>query len=137
MGNESWATDASAAAARRAFLRKAAVAGTGAFAVPMIVTVDSADARALTSPPPETPGSSASPEQPAAGDARSPEPAPRRRVSTRSELPRTGADIERLVAAGLAATAGGAALLLWSAEAQAASTSRPDASGPGPEEPAT
>ena len=137
VGNESWATDARAAAGRRAFLRKAAVAGTGAFAVPMIVTVDSADARALTSPPPETPGSSKSPEQAASGGPRTPERAPPRQVSTRTALPRTGADIDRLVAAGLAATAGGAALLLWSADAQAASKSRPHASGPAPEEPAT
>jgi hypothetical protein len=37
-------------------------------------------------------------------------------VTGRTELPRTGADIDRLVAAGLAATAGGAALVLWSAD---------------------
>jgi hypothetical protein len=39
-------------------------------------------------------------------------------VSSPRELPRTGADIDRLVAAGLAATAGGAALVLWSADAR-------------------
>jgi hypothetical protein len=44
--------------------------------------------------------------------------ASRRRASGRTELPRTGADIDRMVAAGLAATAGGAALVLWSADVQ-------------------
>ncbi len=43
---------------------------------------------------------------------------PRRRPG-RTELPRTGSDIDRLVAAGLAATAGGAALVLWSADRKA------------------
>jgi hypothetical protein len=42
-------------AERRDFLRKVAVAGTGAFALRMIVTVDAADAQALTSPPPQSP----------------------------------------------------------------------------------
>jgi hypothetical protein len=36
--------------------------------------------------------------------------------------PRTGPDLDRLVVAGLAATAGGAALVLWSAEAKSASS---------------
>jgi hypothetical protein len=119
--------DVGSAVDRRAFLRKAAVAGTGAFAVPMIVTVAPADAQALTSPPPEPPGSSTQPESPGVGRRTSP-PAraatpganpPGRRVTGRTELPRTGADIDRLVAAGLAATAGGAALVLWSADARA------------------
>ena len=42
-------------AERRDFLRKVAVVGTGAFALPMIVTVDPADTQALTSPPPQSP----------------------------------------------------------------------------------
>jgi hypothetical protein len=108
------------AVGRRDFLTKAAVVGTGAFAMPMIVTVDPADAQALTSPPPQPPGSSTRPESPAverASAARSAEPdAAGRRVSGRTELPRTGADIDRLVAAGLAATVGGASLVLWSAD---------------------
>jgi hypothetical protein len=44
----------------------------------------------------------------------------------RTELPRTGADLDRLVVAGLAATAGGAALVLWSAEAKSASSRAAD-----------
>ncbi|MGH9227174.1 MAG: twin-arginine translocation signal domain-containing protein [Acidimicrobiales bacterium] len=50
---------------RRDLLRGAAVAGTGAFVVPTIVTVDPADAQALTSPPPEpsgSPGASGTPQ---------------------------------------------------------------------------
>lgn len=125
--------DAAGAAGRRDFLRKAAIAGTGAFAVPMIVTVDPADAQALTSPPPEPPASSKSPKLPGGGLASNPgagggaqesatggTPVSGRTVSERTELPRTGANLDRLVAAGLAATAGGAALVLWSAEAKAA-----------------
>jgi hypothetical protein len=125
------------AAGRRAFLRKAAIAGTGTFAAPMIITVDSADARALTSPPPEAPGSSTTPQGPETGAGRSAQPASRRQESTRPALPRTGADIDRLVAAGLAATAGGAALVLWSADAQAKSKTTPGSYGPADEEQAT
>ena len=119
-------------------MRKAEVAGTGALALPMIVTVDPADAQALTSPPPEPPGSSNLPELPGidlvdspnrgrshdAGGGRTPT-----RVSGRTELPRTGADIDQMVAAGLAATAGGAALVLWSAHAESKSVA------PGPTDP--
>jgi hypothetical protein len=111
---------------RRDFLRKATV-GTGAFAVPMILTVDPADAQAVASPPPESPQT-----PPATGVTGSIAPGPAatsRPASGRSELPRTGADIDRLVAAGLAATATGAALLLWSADAgshAATSAATPD-----------
>ena len=107
---------------RRDFLRKAAVAGTTAFAVPMIVTVDPAGAQAVTSPPPEPPGSSGPmTPQPGGLDLASGGIAPTGRPATptRRELPRTGADLDRLVAAGLAATAGGAALVLWSADRKA------------------
>jgi hypothetical protein len=122
---------------RRDFLRKATIAGTGAFAAAMIVTVDPADAQALRSPPPEPPGSSTQPEAPAIDRAAGTPGANHRpvasgRTSGRSELPRTGADIDRLVAAGLAATAGGAALVLWSANAQSMSRA-PTSTEPGPE----
>ena len=43
-----------------------------------------------------------------------------RETTRRTELPRTGMDLDRFVVAGLAATAGGAALVLWSADAKAA-----------------
>jgi hypothetical protein len=142
MGNESGGmtpgSGAAGAVGRREFLRKATAAGTGAFAVPMIITVDPVDAQALTSPPPEPPGSSR-PESPGTGVASSPgaQRAPRRQVSARTELPQTGADIDRLVAAGLAATAGGAALVLWSADARSTTKSRPASDRPADEEPAT
>jgi hypothetical protein len=131
--------EAGGAVGRRDFLRKAAAVGTGAFAVPMIVTVDPADAQALISPPPELPGSSTQPEAPEIGPVGSPgaQQASRRQVSARTELARTGTDIDRLVAAGLAATAGGAALVLWSADARAASKSKPVSHRPADEEPTT
>jgi hypothetical protein len=140
MGNESGGSTLgteAGAVGRREFLRKVAVAGTGAFAVPTIVTVDPADAQALTSPPPEPPVSSMKPENPEAGVAGSPaaKRGSHRQVSARTELPRTGADIDRLVAAGLAASAGGAALVLWSADAQAKSKTKLVSHGPGDEEP--
>ena len=98
----------------------------------MIMTVDLADAQALTSPPPEPPGSSTKPEHPQTGGARPPQRVPRRRESARTELARTGADIDRLVAAGLAATAGGAALVLWSADMKSKSAA-PGPANPEPE----
>jgi hypothetical protein len=117
-------------AERRDFLRKAALAGTGAFALPMIVTVGPADAQALTSPPPESPERPSRPGTATAGSSRPGAPAllPRggranpvaaHRAGGRTELPRTGANLDRLTAAGLAATAGGAALVLWSADRRA------------------
>jgi hypothetical protein len=60
----------------------------------------------------------------------------RPRVSGRTALPRTGPDIDQLVAPGLAATAGGAAPVLWSAHAEPESTVSPkaaDPNRPGPE----
>jgi hypothetical protein len=140
--------DAPGATGRRDFLRRATIVSTGALAVPMIVTVDSADAQALTSPPPEAPGSSDRPQKPAVEPVNEPATgsgalrsrgggsrASRRGVSGRTELPRTGADIDRMVAAGLAATAGGAALLLWSADAQ--SRPAPESPAPGAADPET
>jgi hypothetical protein len=104
---------------RRDILRKAAVADTGAFAIPVIVTVDSADTQALTSPAPEPPGSSNRPEAPGSDVANPPvlgrpamraAPGHRPRCQVAPSCPVRGADIDRLVAAGLAATAGAAAL---------------------------
>ena len=132
--------DAGATGGRRDFMRKAAVVGSGAFLVPTIITVDPADAAALTSPPPEPPGRSESPpvergREPSAVAAPAPGAHPRgpavgSGVSGRTELPRTGEDLDRLAVAGLAAAAGGAALMLWSAEAKAGAKGRdstPDA----------
>jgi hypothetical protein len=118
-----WPGDTGGTPGRRDFLRKAAVAGTAAFAVPVIITVDPAGAQALTSPAPEPPGRSG-PVTPAPGGvspgAGTPSGDPRAPASpTRTELPQTGSDLDRLLAAGLAATAGGAALVLWSADRKA------------------
>jgi hypothetical protein len=127
--------DAADTSGRRDFMRKAAVVGTGAFVVPTIITVDPADAQALTSPPPEPPGRPESPPTEVGGSSRPvarpaarsrPNRAARRRATTRTELPRTGANLDRLAVAGLAATAGGAALVLWSAEARAAGAKAPE-----------
>ena len=125
------APNAADTSGRRDFMRKAAVVGTGAFVVPTIITVDPADAQALTSPPPEPPGRPESPSAEVGGSpgtvarpaGTQPNRAARSRTTTRTELPRTGANLDRLVAAGLAATAGGAALVLWSAEARAGTKS--------------
>jgi hypothetical protein len=100
---------------RREFLRKATI-GTSAFAVPMILTVDPADAQAVASPPPESPAQTSPTAAGVTGSTAPGRAATNRPASGRSELPRTGADVDRLVAAGLAATAAGAALLLWSAD---------------------
>lgn len=122
-------------AERRDFLRKVAVTGTGAVALPMIVTVDPANAQALTSPPPEPPERPSPPDTIPAGSSRpgAAAPSPRdgrpspvaARASGRTELPRTGANLDRLTVAGLAATAGGAALVLWSADRRATSSTSP------------
>jgi hypothetical protein len=125
------APDAVDVSGRRDFMRKAAVVGSGAFVVPTIITVDPADAQALTSPPPEPPGRPESPPAEAGGapgtvaqpTGRRRNQAGRTRTTERTELPRTGANLDRLAAAGLAATAGGAALVLWSAEARSSARS--------------
>jgi len=125
------APDAVDVSGRRDFMRKAAVVGSGAFVVPTIITVDPADAQALTSPPPEPPGRPESPPAEAGGapgtvaqpTGRQRNQAGRSRTTARTELPRTGANLDRLAAAGLAATAGGAALVLWSAEARSSARS--------------
>jgi len=103
---------------RRQFLHKAAVAGAVAWAAPTIITMDPAGAAGLTSPPPEPPdrpgvdvGGIVVPSDPRSA-------ATGTRVAGRTELARTGAELDDLVVAGLAATAGGAALVRWSAEAQ-------------------
>lgn len=112
-------TTAEVGLGRRQFLAKAAVAGTVAWAVPTIITVDPAGAAQLTSPPPEPPvdpptevGGLVVPGDPAAPAA---QPSGTQ-VGGRTVLPRTGADLDDLVVAGLAATAGGAVLHHWSAE---------------------
>jgi hypothetical protein len=128
--------DTGGTSGRRDFMRKAAVVSTGAFVAPTIITVDPADAQALTSPPPEPPRR---PGSPPSDVGSSPGALPQRATGTqppaeatgswaigRTELPRTGADLDRLVVAGLAATAGGAALVLWSAEAKSASSRAAD-----------
>lgn len=126
-------------AERRDRLRRLAAAGTGAFALPMIVTVNPADAQALTSPPPESLERPSPPDAAPRGSARPGAPAPSSgaglanpvtlgRAGGRSELPRTGANLDRLTAAG-----GGAALVLWSADRTAtASTSPAGAEATGP-----
>jgi hypothetical protein len=105
---------------RRQFLRRAAVVGAASWAVPTIVSIDVAGAQQITSPPPEPPpavdaGEVVAPSAPAP-QAAAPLPGPQ--VAGRDELPRTGMDLDDLAVAGLAATAGGAALLLWSADAE-------------------
>jgi hypothetical protein len=101
---------------RRQFLRRAVAVGAGAFVVPTIVTIDPVGAQEITSPPPEPP---APPTEVGGNVVSRPPTAPAEgaQVAGRTTLPRTGAEIDDLVVAGLAATAGGAALVLWSADA--------------------
>lgn len=128
--DEAGRPDTGGASGRRDFMRKAAVVSAGAFVAPTIITVDAADAQALTSPPPEPPGKPQSPPvdrgtspgtaSPPATGAQPNARTARRRVTGRTQLPRTGADLDRLVIAGLAATAGGAAVVLWSHDVKTA-----------------
>jgi hypothetical protein len=130
--DEAGRPDTAGTSGRRDFMRKAAVVGTGAFVAPTIITVDAAGAQALTSPPPEPPGQPGSPPSDVGGAPGTVTPratgtqpsaqATGSRATGRTELPRTGADLDRLVVAGLAATAGGAALVLWTADAKSASS---------------
>jgi hypothetical protein len=134
--DEAGRPDTGGTSGRRDFTRKAAVVSTGAFVAPTIITVDAADAQALTSPPPEPPGRPGSPPSelgsspgtltPRATRSQPPARATGSRATGRIELPRTGSDLDRLVVAGLAATAGGAALVLWSTEAKSASSKAAD-----------
>jgi hypothetical protein len=132
MGSERGGTVPGAAGdppARRRFLQKAAATGTAAFAIPTIITVDPASAQALTSPPPEPPGSSGGSGTVGSVAPRGTQPAGPSQGFPHTELPRTGAGIDRLVAAGLTATASGAALVLWSADMESRSGAPQPADG--------
>jgi hypothetical protein len=105
-----------AALGRRKFLFRAAVAGTAAWAVPTIITMEPAGAASLTSPPPTPPvvvqGETVIAE-----------------VEARGSLPVTGAPITTLLGAGAAAIVGGGAMHEWSARATSRDAARPDAGG--------
>jgi len=93
---------------RRRFLRRAAVVGTAVWTVPTIVSVDVASAQQLTSPLPTPPGG--------VGEVTVEPVASQVAPAARTTLPRTGVELDDLARAGLMATAGGAALVLWSAQ---------------------
>lgn len=104
---------ATAALNRRRFLRRAALAGGAAWAVPTLVTLPAAGAaEAASQPPSGTPpvvgGTEVTP--PEAGD---PGTGPGTGVEGVTTLPRTGADIDVLAATGTAAIAAGVALRVW------------------------
>jgi len=110
---------------RRRFLIRAGAVGAAAWAVPTIATMRPAAAAEVTSPPPEPPGppppKTVPPPPTVTPEDLVPPPAPSPRVvptsATRAQsLPNTGTDPEKLLAAGLTAIAGGAALSLWSAD---------------------
>ncbi len=113
---------------RRQFMLRAAVAGTVAFAVPTIVTMEPAGAAELTSPPPKpkppvdvevkaetVTAAAAVPTAPAVAA----DPATAAKPQVKGALAKTGADIDTLSRAGAAAVAGGAALHIWSTRAAA------------------
>jgi hypothetical protein len=113
---------------RRQFLLRAAVAGTVAAAVPTIVTMQPAGATGLTSPPPKPPididPTSVDPPTNVGNEVVAEPPGPKTKVAgATSTLPMTGADVGDMVVAGLAATAGGSALLLWNAASGRSSAS--------------
>lgn len=98
---------ASETVARRQFLLKAAVAGTAVWAVPSIIAIHPAAAAGLNSAPPKDVNRHV--------DAiRKPPPPPAAAAAAAEQLPFTGDDNERLIVAGLGATAAGASLLFLS-----------------------
>lgn len=104
---------------RRKFLRRAAVAGTGIWAAPMILSLDASSAAAMTSPPPAVVPTDLTPPNTIQSVQTTPpvQAAPAIQVKTQ-QLPRTGADIDKMTAAGLTALGGGGALLWWSNEVE-------------------
>ena len=110
---------------RRQFMLRAAVAGTVAFAVPTIVTMEPAGAAALTSPPPKPPVEvEVKPETVTAATAApavevATDPATAAKPQVKGTLAFTGANIDMLSRAGAAAVAGGGALHIWSTRAGA------------------
>jgi hypothetical protein len=121
---------------RRRFLVAAAGAGAAAWVVPAIITMEPAGASGVTSPPPkpsQPPATGASPPPEVLGTdlVKDPAAAPGAEVAGATadggQLPFTGAKAEQLTIAGLAATAGGAAMHFWSAR-----TPKPGESGAGP-----
>lgn len=111
---------------RRRFLIRAGAVGAAAWAVPTIATMRPAAAAEVTSPPPEPPRPPGPPPAvqpppgvtpdllvPPAEPGSQVRPASARRAQT---LPETGTNPDALIAAGLTAIAGGAALSLWSAD---------------------
>jgi hypothetical protein len=86
------------------------------WALPTIISIQPAGAQDMTSPAPQPP---ADPPPDVGGitvprTTPPPAAAPGTQVAGRTELPRTGGEVDDLLYGGLAATAGGAALLLWS-----------------------
>ena len=113
---------------RRQFLVKAAAVGAIAWTAPAIITMQPAGAAALTSPPPEppevAPNEISPPTDPATEVAGA--------TASSGQLPVTGADVEQLLIAGLAATAGGAAMQFWSSKLGTRSGGPPDPAPPAP-----
>jgi hypothetical protein len=109
---------------RRRFIAGVAAASGLAFAAPAIVTMQPAGASTLTSPPPKPPDPPVGPASPpavAATDVADPPAAAPAApavapVVASGQLPFTGASVKALAATGLAATAAGTAMVVWSAE---------------------
>ena len=100
------AADQAAGLARRAFLLKAATATAVVWAVPTMITVEPAAAASITSPPPG---------HEEAATITDPQVVTAEVGVSAAQLPKTGTEPDDLLRAGLAATAGGAALHYWSA----------------------
>jgi hypothetical protein len=121
---ESDAPRTSSGLGRRKFLATAAAAGAVAWAAPAIITMQPAGAASLTSPPPTPPPTGPTgvvptgvePADETNPDPNGADPKPQVAAASTGTLPFTGADIKQLAATGLAATAGGGALMFWSAD---------------------
>ena len=102
---------------RRRFLRKAAVAGGTAWAVPTLISMGPVGAADLTSPPPVRPNETDRSGSPTRSGSLTAPPIAQPQAQVRSGvLARTGTDVDRLTAAGLGLTAAGGALAYWSAD---------------------
>ena len=115
---------------RRQFLLKAAAVGAIAWAAPAIIMMEPAGAAALTSPPPKPP--EVAPTEISVPKAADPATEVAGATASSGQLPVTGANVEQLLIAGLAATAGGAAMQFWSTKLGTPSGGSADSAPPAP-----
>ncbi len=111
---------------RRRFLIGAAGVSAAAWVAPAIITMDPAGAAELTSPPPKPPDTVSAQTVEVPGAQVKPDAEVSGATDDGGRLPFTGANLEQLTIAGLAATAAGAAMHFWSARTGLAGTNPAD-----------